>query len=63
MEVASPDPVITLSVNRFMSMTQEMMMVASGPNPDATSAWVPDLGNRISRKSNNSFDVRGGNPQ
>ena len=58
-----PDPVATLSVSRFMSMTHAVMMVTSGPNPDVTSAWVPDAANRISRKSNNSFDVRGGDPQ
>jgi hypothetical protein len=47
----------------FVSMTQGIKMVTSGPNPDVNSARVPDAGNRISRKSNSSFDVTGGDPQ
>ena len=46
-----------------MSMTQGMMMVTAGPNLDVNSAWVPDARNRIGSKSNNPFDVTGGNPQ
>ena len=58
-----PDPIVTLSAMLFVSMTQGIKMVTSGPNPDVNSARVPDAGNRISRKSNSSFDVTGGDPQ
>jgi len=63
MGLSYPDPIVTLSAMLFVSMTQGMMMVTSGPNPDVTCALVPEAGNRISSKSNNSFDPTGGNPR
>ena len=58
---ANPDAIITLTVNRYLSVTQGTMVTARA-NPDVTSALVADAGNRISRKSNNSFEITGGDP-
>lgn len=61
MELTAADAIITLTVNRFVSVTQGKM-VTSGANPDVISALTLS-GGRVSRLSNHSFEVTGGNPQ
>jgi hypothetical protein len=61
MGLASPGPIVALGVKRFVSTTRAMMMVTLGLNPDMTFALAPDAGNRISRKSNDSFADTSGN--
>ena len=60
--MTSSEAIITLTVNRYMSITQGKM-VTSGANPDVISALTQNTGNRVTRLNNGSFQVTGGNPQ
>lgn len=57
-----PDAIITFTVKRYLSVTQGTM-VTSGASPDVTTNLIQDTTGRVSRLSNGSFEVTGGNPQ
>jgi hypothetical protein len=61
--LANPDAVITLTVNRFLSATQGQVMSTAGSNPDVTTALSIDTTGRVSWRSNNEFELSGGDPQ
>lgn len=60
--LGNPDAVVTLTVDRYLSVTQGVMTTA-GANPDVTTALRPGGNSRVSRQGNNAFEVSGGNPQ
>jgi hypothetical protein len=60
--LASPDAVITFTINRFLSATQGQVMLTSLSNPDVTTDLTVNTTGRVTRKSNNEFELSGGNP-
>ena len=56
---ANPDAVITLTVNNYKSVTQGMMLT-TGTSPDVTADLLPGGSSRVTKKSNNLFEVSQG---
>lgn len=61
MELASADATITLTVNNYKSVTQGTMLT-TGTSPDVTAELLAGGSSRVTKTSNNSFEVSGGAP-
>lgn len=60
--LANPDAIVTLTVNRYLSVTQGVM-VTSGANPDVVADLTLDANRRVTKLSNNAFEVTGSDDQ
>lgn len=55
-----PEAIITLTVNRYLSVTQGVM-TTSGANPDVVADLIQDGNGRVRKHGANAFEVDGSN--
>lgn len=60
--LANPEALITLTVRRYVSLTQGEM-VTSGAHPDVEADLVQNANGRARKQSNHAFEVDGSNEQ
>ncbi len=58
--LTNPEAIITLTVNRYLSVTQGVM-TTSGANPDVDADLIQDGNGRVRKQGNNAFEVSGSN--